>query len=153
VARSLPSLSMSSRPARRWVVVACLAGLCAVLSLWAWHAALRSRQARLTHLSLPGLAQGPCAMTGAAAQTGFALEVVSEWVVQADLVPVMRTFIEQGWKSTTYMTTTMELAVQSPTVVHLGPVQLRVYRGASLAYTRERATRVISSTSVIVCPP
>jgi hypothetical protein len=60
--------------------------------------------------------------------------------------------VDDGWQSTTYMTSSMELTAPKPAKIQLGPVQFIVYRGASIAYTPDRNTRVTSSATIIICP-
>ena len=85
-------------------------------------------------------------------QPGPALRVVTEWIIDDDLVPVLSSLRRQGWRSTTQMTSNIQMVPTAATGFNLGLLRLQVFRALSLSYTAAGTTRVVATNRFVACP-
>lgn len=107
----------------------------------------------LVKMDFPGLAGAPCLGHGDSLNSGLRVDFNSEWVTQDGLVSVLNQLIQKKWYPITRMTTSITLLPVQRTVINLGFFQVPVLQAVSLSYTPDRSTRLIESTSLMLCAP
>jgi hypothetical protein len=108
---------------------------------------------RLVSLDVNGASALPCPGGSATAPSGPGVETMVQGVVAKDVVAVLADLGRRGWRTTTHMTTSIELRPAQTTELNLGLVRFRLYRGIILAYTPDHQTRVISQSTLALCGP
>ncbi len=152
----LGGIDILTMPRRRvTLVVLGLVAACALatLPLCVWTAsALQINEASLVGVGQPELGSYDCLVGGRFVRPGPSMNVVTEWIIDDDLVPVLSSLQQQGWMSTSQMTSNILMLPTSTTAFDLGLLRLQVFRGLSLSYTQAGTTRVVASNRFVACP-
>jgi hypothetical protein len=147
----LPSSALTlSKRVYGLVVLTSLASLLGLAGLGLWLLTPLRQGARLVRVTFLSISHLPCSST--LVVFGPALSFRAEWRIEADVVQVVHNFRQQGWSSITHMTNSIELLPLKSTQISLGPREMRVYRDVSLSYTPERSTKLMTATSILLCP-
>lgn len=140
------------RAALSWFGLAAVCVL-ATLPLCVWAVgALWINEASLVGVGPPALAAYDCLVGERFVRPGPSLNVVTEWIIDDDLVPVLSSLRRQGWWSTTQMTSNINMLPASPTSFNMGLLRVQVFRALSLSYTQAGTTRVVASSRFVACP-
>jgi hypothetical protein len=142
------------RLGRRLLLLALLAPLLplCVLAVWA-GSLLKLNDASLVSIGKPSADSYNCLVGGHFIRPAPAVNLNTEWRIDADLVPVMSNFRRQGWIMTSHTTTPVEMLPGEATAFDMGLVRVQVFRALALSYTADGETRVVASTRVVACPP
>jgi hypothetical protein len=144
---------MHRRRASLLLIGLAAACLLASLPLCLWTAsALRINEASLVGVGEPEMSSYDCLVGGRFIRPGPALRVVTEWIIDDDLVPVLSSLRRQGWMSTTQMTSNIQMVPTASTGFNLGLLRLQIFRALSLSYTTAGTTRVVATNRFVACP-
>ena len=150
---SILPASLRSKPKLIWGlgIAAVLAACLSLMGLLAARRALDPISPRLVAMSAPSPQSRPCAAGAGSARNGPGLRFRAEWVIQGDVIPVLSRYMAEGWQPINHMTTNVDLVPIQPQSLPLGLADLQIYRGISLSYTEQNNTRMLSSTTVVLC--
>lgn len=124
----------------------------AAACLWSLNL-FKLNQGDLVGVSQPAFSTYDCLVGGHLVRPGPTMQIITEWVIADDLVPVLAAFQRQGWTPSTHMATNIQMLPTAPTAVDVGLLRVRVFRALALSYTQAGTTRVVASTRVVACPP
>src|SRR3990172_2768121 len=126
---------------------------CAIGGFNAWFRLRTPNYSRATLVRLQALdfSSAPC-FGGNPLSNGLMIDFRVEWETPDDLVAVLNTLNQQGWRPVTHITSSVELLPARQDTFDLWLLQARVFRGISLSYTPKRLTRSVESTAVMLCP-
>lgn len=133
-----------------------LAGLVVAIGgtgLGYWFLTFSTHHLDLVKIDVPGFAGTPCLGHGDSLNAGLRVDFNSEWITQDGLVSVLNQLTQKKWYPITRMTTNITLLPFRQTVIDLGLWQVPVLHAISLSYSPDHSTRLIESTSLMLCSP
>jgi hypothetical protein len=133
-------------------IVGLVAVICAT-GFGYWLLTSSDHHLALVKLDTPGFAGTPCLGHGASLNSGLRVDFSSEWMTEEGLLSVLNQLTQQKWYPITRLTTSITLLPVQRTVIDLGLFQVPVLQAISLSSTPDHSTRLIESTSLMLCSP
>lgn len=117
-----------------------------------WLVVPRDRGVTLAHIGIPSFSSTRCLGSGTL-NLGPKVRFTAEWETDDELVGVLNNLIRQGWQPINHMDSSIELLPAQQTTVDLWMLRARLLRAVSLSYTDDLSTRLVASTSIVLCLP